>query len=302
MACSALAVLLAVTSASVSGRPGEKAPRGPSPGQPAAASKRQQRDNLASRDFQLNINATQVVEKMARQSNQVAVAVAAIRANTKCGRSRAPRPVVPFRGRADLAYQLERDFPHGRGCELGVQRGVFSAQILERWTSCARYHLVDLWSQQPNYKDKANVNNNEQQQRYEETMLAVKPYKLRGTEVTSCRNYTNACAALWARPESLDFIYVDARHDYLGALQDMLLWWPLLRCGGIMAGHDYVTQEEVSRMSPKVKQDWTKNFDGTVDETRRVLKGAADDFSSFINRQLTISYQEGAWHTWAVRK
>ena len=50
------------------------------------------------------------------------------------------------------------------------------------------------------------------------------------------------------------------------------------------------------------KQDWTKNFDGTVDETRRVLKGAADDFSSFINRQLTISYQEGAWHTWAVRK
>ena len=82
----------------------------------------------------------------------------------------------------------------------------------------------------------------------------------------------------------------------------MLLWWPLLRCGGIMAGHDYVTQEEVSRMSPKVKQDWTKNFDGTVDETGRVLKGAADDFSSFINRQLTISYQEGAWHTWAVRK
>ena len=59
----------------------------------------------------MNINATQVVEKMARQSNQVAVAVAAIRANTKCGRSRAPRPVVPFRGRADLAYQLERDFP-----------------------------------------------------------------------------------------------------------------------------------------------------------------------------------------------
>ena len=104
------------------------------------------------------------------------------------------------------------------------------------------------------------------------------------------------------RDGQLDFIYVDARHDYLGALQDMLLWWPLLRCGGIMAGHDYVTQEEVSRSSTKVKQDWTKNFDGTVDETRRVLKGAADDFSSFINRQLTISYQEGAWHTWAVRK
>ena len=71
-----------------------------------------------------------------------------------------------------------------------------------------------------------------------------------------------------------------------------------------MAGHDYayVTQEEVSRASTKIKQDWTKNIDGTVDETGRVLKGAADDFSSFINRQLTISYQEGAWHTWAVRK
>ena len=73
MACSALAVLLAVTSASVRGRPGENAPRGPSPGQLAAA-----RKDLVSRDFQLNINATQRVEKMARQSKQVADAVAAI--------------------------------------------------------------------------------------------------------------------------------------------------------------------------------------------------------------------------------
>ena len=33
---------------------------------------------------------------------------------------------------------------------------------------------------------------------------------------------------------------VDAVHDYQGALIDMCDWWPKLKPGGVMAGHDYL--------------------------------------------------------------
>ena len=39
---------------------------------------------------------------------------------------------------------------------------------------------------------------------------------------------------------SLDFVYIDGRHDYESVLADLESWWPKLRPGGIFAGHDYL--------------------------------------------------------------
>ena len=43
--------------------------------------------------------------------------------------------------------------------ELGVQRGIFSKELLDRWPSATLYVLVDIWSSQDNYLDIANVGN-----------------------------------------------------------------------------------------------------------------------------------------------
>lgn len=64
-----------------------------------------------------------------------------------------------------------------------------------------------------------------------------------------------------------------------------------------MTGHDYVTQDDVL-----YDQDWTKNYDGTIDETRTVVKGAVDKFANSVCRQITVSYRENNWNTWAIRK
>jgi hypothetical protein len=38
---------------------------------------------------------------------------------------------------------------------------------------------------------------------------------------------------------SLDLVYVDAAHDYRNARNDVLAYWPKLKPGGVMAGHDF---------------------------------------------------------------
>lgn len=120
---------------------------------------------------------------------------------------------------------------------------------------------------------------------------------------------------------------MDARHDRLGVLSDLVDWWPKLRQGGIMAGHDYTMQKEPQPVKeiphftqrgkdPSWSQDWTRNFDGTIDKTGRTVKGAVDDFFGGESRppyesppelkrcprQLSITYRELGFNTWYVAK
>jgi hypothetical protein len=36
-----------------------------------------------------------------------------------------------------------------------------------------------------------------------------------------------------------DYVYLDADHTHAGCLRDIRSWWPRVRQGGIIAGHDY---------------------------------------------------------------
>lgn len=38
---------------------------------------------------------------------------------------------------------------------------------------------------------------------------------------------------------SLDFVYIDASHDYESVKQDLQAWYPKLKIGGTIGGHDY---------------------------------------------------------------
>jgi hypothetical protein len=44
---------------------------------------------------------------------------------------------------------------------------------------------------------------------------------------------------------SLDFIFIDAAHDYKNVYRDILSWYPKVKKGGIISGHDYTTYEGV---------------------------------------------------------
>lgn len=193
-------------------------------------------------------------------------------------------PVAPFRDRIELGKTFG---PLGLrvGAELGVRHGRFASQLLAVWQP-TRYVLVDAWTEIIGYTHDefdANLRTTMRQmiQRpgcSEPFENAVKSARC-GTEIRVCRNWTHVCAEQFA-PAEFDFVYVDALHDYKGTLRDLSMWWPKLRRGGIIAGHDYLDMNStVLGSSDRIKvRDWRRNYDGTWEPTGKLVKGAVHDF------------------------
>jgi len=55
----------------------------------------------------------------------------------------------------------------------------------------------------------------------------------------------STAAAAMFEDESLDWVYIDAKQTYKNVKEDMKVWWPKLKRGGLFSGYDYcVTQKE----------------------------------------------------------
>ena len=75
----------------------------------------------------------------------------------------------------------------------------------------------------------------------------------------SCRAFLDRCwvtpslcqmtslAAAAALPSALDYVFLDAAHDYESIRDDIAAWWPKITPGGWLAGHDYTDAEGVRR-------------------------------------------------------
>jgi predicted O-methyltransferase YrrM len=53
------------------------------------------------------------------------------------------------------------------------------------------------------------------------------------------RHTISLTAAATFEPGSVDLVFLDASHDEAAVAADIAAWWPTLRPGGILAGHDY---------------------------------------------------------------
>ncbi|MFA4952604.1 MAG: class I SAM-dependent methyltransferase [Candidatus Pacearchaeota archaeon] len=121
------------------------------------------------------------------------------------------------------------------GVEVGVQTGVYS-EIILRLSNLKRLYSIDCWKSFEGYKDIANKNQIKQYYYYLKTIARLFKF---GKRSRILRKFSKDAARLF-RGNSLDFIYIDAQHSYEGCKEDIELWWPKLKKGGIFAGHDYV--------------------------------------------------------------
>jgi hypothetical protein len=58
------------------------------------------------------------------------------------------------------------------------------------------------------------------------------------------------------RGERLDYLFIDADHTYDGVRQDLQMYGPLVRSGGMIAFHDIVTHREETRS--EVERFWNE--------------------------------------------
>jgi hypothetical protein len=59
-------------------------------------------------------------------------------------------------------------------------------------------------------------------------------------------------AAQFFEDETFDFIYIDADHTYDAVTEDLEAWYPKLKVGGVLGGHDYISKEDTLKLGHSV--------------------------------------------------
>jgi len=109
---------------------------------------------------------------------------------------------------------------------------------------------VDAWRVYPGYRD--HVNQAKLEGYYREACARLAPYNC---EII--RDWSLA-AAERIEDASLDFVYLDANHDFRHVTDDIDEWGRKVRGGGIIAGHDYVRGRRIRDCHVKdVVGSWT---------------------------------------------
>ena len=127
-----------------------------------------------------------------------------------------------MKNRLELAKLLAGDGKRV-GAEIGVATGRYS-EILLKLNPALELECVDDWA------------NTKFAPTYKMALEKLSPYV--GERVTIYK-LTSVKAATHIVDGSLDFVYIDANHEYNHVRDDINIWAPKVKKGGIVAGDDY---------------------------------------------------------------
>lgn len=132
-------------------------------------------------------------------------------------------------------HKLLKDYKlNGIGVEIGVGRGDFSKYLLQS-TKLKKLYSVDPWNlSKSRYRQKWTQEKLDELREIATRELSV--YKSRSQIIVD----TSLDTSKLFRNKSIDFVYIDALHDYESVLADIQFWWPKVKAGGLLAGHDYI--------------------------------------------------------------
>ena len=121
--------------------------------------------------------------------------------------------------RNELGAYYQEHFKTGVGVEVGTQVGLNAEQILREWKG--KLFCVDCWSQDS---------------QYEESKARLGAERcIKGNSVEVAKTFED---------DSLDFVFIDAGHRYEEVKADLNAWFPKVRKGGVISGHDYVKYQD----------------------------------------------------------
>ncbi len=197
---------------------------------------------------------------------------------TRSGNPSTSFPSVIMKNRSQLGEYLNGLGLDGDGVEVGTRQGKFAEALLRSWHG-RLLHCVDPWldmTEDERYVDRSNVSQDVHDRYFREATVRLTRFGDR----CQIHRLTSLHAAEKFADRSLDFAYLDARHHAEAVTEDLELWAPKIRPGGLLCGHDYL--------------------DGVLPSGRFEVKSAVDAWASQCNQTVTCS-GEHVWRSWFVQ-
>jgi hypothetical protein len=134
----------------------------------------------------------------------------------------------------NLYKSMVQKFPSGsKFVEIGSWKGkssAFMAVELANSNKSIEFYCIDTWEGSVEHKGIDNID-----LLYYQFILNMKPLEKYYKPI---RARSLEAASLF-RDNSLDFVFIDASHEYEDVKKDIQTWLPKIKKGGVLAGHDY---------------------------------------------------------------
>lgn len=111
--------------------------------------------------------------------------------------------------------------------EVGVGWGGYSKFLLDSCPQVTTLYAIDSWGMEGFGAEFRPAS-------YEGTVEKLTPFGSRAIII----KLPSEQGALQV-PELVDFVYIDGEHSESAVLIDCTTWWPKIKVGGIMSGHDW---------------------------------------------------------------
>jgi GR25 family glycosyltransferase involved in LPS biosynthesis len=191
--------------------------------------------------------------------------------------------------RGDLPHVLKHLGLNKRGAEIGVGDGNFS-EILIRDAAFSEFYSIDSWSvdiYDTFYPDGRHYINEQAEACYQKTTERLSQFGGRSKIIRD----TSVNASARFPDEFFDFVYIDADHTEEAVKLDLDAWFPKVRKGGMLAGHDYLDAKMV----------W-ENGNGIY--SMFGVKTVVDNFVKEKDLKLILIEEKewAPWHSWSFIK
>ncbi len=161
-----------------------------------------------------------------------------------------PSPLrIPYSRWGEMS-SLFRDLGFKKGVEVGVYRGKFSKALCTNNPTLELFG-VDSWSVYGNYSE---YEAQDLQEAYKAALAETKEYNVKFIKESSMD------AVKQFDDESLDFVFIDANHDFEHVVADISTWSKKVRKGGLVCGHDYVKSSKFNFGVIDAVDGWCKAY------------------------------------------
>lgn len=132
--------------------------------------------------------------------------------------------------------EMVRKFPSGSHfVEVGAWKGASTAAMaveIANSEKLIKFDVVDTWAGSEEHQSDKDVIEN---RLFEEFLKNIEPVK---SFINPIR-MPSIDAAKWYTDNSLDFVCIDANHEYEKVKEDITAWLPKIKPGGMFAGDDF---------------------------------------------------------------